>query len=255
MVNMKGLQAALQLFSVRDELQENFYDTLKRVKDFGYDGVEFAGLFDHDPKEVKKFLASTGLVPVSAHVPYQEMRLRLTETIKQYATLGCSYIAIPYLAEEERYGTDAYKIFLQSIPKISEECSKFGITLLYHNHNFEFEKDEENQYVLDSLYSTYDSTILKTELDTCWVKIAGEDPVKYIKKYSGRCPVVHIKDYKSKNPVVFAAVGTGLQNVFEIIKACYEAGTEWVVVEQDSHTENNAMEDAKISLEYLKTVL
>jgi sugar phosphate isomerase/epimerase len=36
---------------------------------------------------------------------------------------------------------------------------------------------------------------LQAELDTCWIRVAEEDPVQYIEKYSGRAPVVHLKDY------------------------------------------------------------
>ena len=44
---------ALQLYSVRDAMAEDFAGTIKKVKDMGYDGVEFAGLFDHSAEEVK----------------------------------------------------------------------------------------------------------------------------------------------------------------------------------------------------------
>ena len=63
------MKVALQVYSVRDVInKENFYDVLKQIKDMGYDGVEFAGLYEHDPKEIKKFLDEIGLEAVSSHV-------------------------------------------------------------------------------------------------------------------------------------------------------------------------------------------
>ena len=70
---MNKIPVALQLYSVRDDMKEDFKGTLEKVKEMGYDGIEFAGLFDNDPKDVKKMCEEIGLVPVSAHVSYAEM--------------------------------------------------------------------------------------------------------------------------------------------------------------------------------------
>ena len=53
---MVRLPIALQVFSVRDDLQADFEGTLRKVKEMGYDGVEFAGLYGKSPKNtgVKK---------------------------------------------------------------------------------------------------------------------------------------------------------------------------------------------------------
>ena len=64
-----ALPVALQLYSVRDELEADFEGTIAKVKEFGYDGVEFAGLYGRSTEQVKKILADAGLTPVSAHVP------------------------------------------------------------------------------------------------------------------------------------------------------------------------------------------
>lgn len=45
---------ALQLYSVRNELQKDFPGTLAQVKEMGYDGVELAGLCGYSPEQVKK---------------------------------------------------------------------------------------------------------------------------------------------------------------------------------------------------------
>ena len=51
---------ALQLYSVRDDLSADFEGTLKKVKELGYQGVEFAGLYGHDAEQVKKLLEENG---------------------------------------------------------------------------------------------------------------------------------------------------------------------------------------------------
>ena len=90
------LPVALQLYSVRDSLAEDFFGTLKKVRELGYDGVEFAcGLFGNAPEEIRDFLLNIGLVPVSAHVGLPEMRERGDAVFEDYATIGCRYITIP----------------------------------------------------------------------------------------------------------------------------------------------------------------
>ena len=49
---MKKYPIALQLFSVRNDMAADFEGTLRKVKDLGYDGVEFAGLFDHSAADI-----------------------------------------------------------------------------------------------------------------------------------------------------------------------------------------------------------
>jgi putative NIF3 family GTP cyclohydrolase 1 type 2 len=43
---------ALQLYSVRDDMEKDFYGTLEKVKALGYEGVEFAGLFGETPEKI-----------------------------------------------------------------------------------------------------------------------------------------------------------------------------------------------------------
>ena len=67
------LPVAVQLYSVRDEMQDDFYGTIKKMKEYGYDGVEFAGLFGEEPAKIREFCNEIGIVPISAHVPYYDM--------------------------------------------------------------------------------------------------------------------------------------------------------------------------------------
>lgn len=249
---MVKLPIALQVYSVREEAAADFNSTMQKIKDLGYDGIELAGLYGLKPEYIRDCLNNIGLNPISAHVPYSELKNNLQETVEAYAVIGCKYIAIPYLAESERYGGAAYEDMLAFIPTLAEECKKHDIILMYHNHDFEFQKTEEGEYILDALYRECSEDILQTEIDTCWVKVAGVDPISYIKQYKGRVPIVHLKDYTGSEPLELTAVGHGIQDIEGILNICLEAGTKWVVVEQDEHTVNTPMEDTKLSIEYLR---
>ena len=196
---MKKDKIALQAYSVRDEIQADFYGTLKTIKEFGYGGVEFAGLFGNDPKEVKEFCESIGLVPLSAHVPLSDLMENMDEVISCYKELGVKYIVIPYLTPEYRPGNAGFQTVIDAAKTIGATLADSGIVLQYHNHDFEFEK-LNGEYALDILYKEVGPELLQTQIDTCWVNVAGEDPAQYILKYVGRTPTIHLKDFSGEKP-------------------------------------------------------
>ncbi len=271
------LPVAVQLYSVRDEMEKDFYGTIEAMKELGYDGVEFAGLFGEEPEKIKAFCEEIGIVPISAHVPYFDMLENPEKVLSDYAKIGCKYVAVPYLTEECRPGTPGFDATVEGIRKIGKAAKALGIQLLYHNHDFEFVKIGD-EYALDVLYSTIPADLLQTEIDTCWVNVAGVNPAEYVEKYSGRAPVVHLKDFKKsgeslgklydligiddegseqeeKNTFSFMPVGYGVQDMPAILAACENAGAHWVVVEQDSPAKDDTpMNSVKLSREYLKTL-
>lgn len=264
---------AIQLYSLRDDASANLYATLKKVKSLGYDGVEFAGLYHHTPEEIRDMCADLGLVPISAHVPYLDMVADPEGVLSQYATIGCKYVAVPYLTPEYRPDTEKFPEVVKNIEMLGSVAKKLGITLLYHNHDFEFMK-LDGKYALDVLYDSVPTDLLQTELDMCWVNVGGEVPADYLLKYSGRSPVVHLKDFYGekfedmyeligiekkapKRPAnfEFRPVGFGKQDFPAILEAAKKAGSEWVVVEQDNPSMGlTPAECAAKSRTYLKSI-
>ena len=269
---MKTLPVAVQVYSVRDDAEKDFRGTMQKIKALGYEGVELAGLYGLEPAEIKAAIADAGLVALSAHVPFQELVADMDGTIAKYVEIGVQYIAIPYLMEEDRPGTPKFEDNVKLFAEIGRKCKENGIQTLYHNHDFEFMKMDDGRYALDYIYDTIPADLLQTEIDTCWVKVAGEDPAAYVKKFSGRAPVVHLKDFhkegkpgnmyeligtevkkeESAGTFEFRPVGSGDQDFPSILEASVEAGAKWVVVEQDQSIGRTPMEAIQMSREYLK---
>ena len=274
----KNLPVALQLYSVRGDMEQDFKGTLQKVKALGYDGVEFAGLFNQAPEQINAWCKEIGLVPISAHVPLADMLADVDKVIADYKAVGCEYIVVPYVTEERRPGGELFFQMVDEIRAIGEKCKAAGLVLLYHNHDFEFKKLESGEYGLDYLYANVSSDLLQTELDQCWVKYSGIEPVDYLKKYTGRAPVVHLKDFhiegkqegdpyaliglaesnaKKTSAFEFRPVGHGVQDVPSIIAAAKEAGSKWLVVEQDQPSASlgkTAFECVAMSMDYLKSI-
>lgn len=273
---VQHMKLGIQLYSVRDAMEKDFEGTLRAVKAMGYDGVEFAGLFGKSGEEVRAILDNIGLVGISAHVSLDEILKDIPGTAATYKAIGCQFVAVPWLGEDRRPGHERYEETLEDIRRVGEEFHKAGIQLLYHNHDFEFVK-VDGEYALDRMYSAIPASVLQTELDTCWVNVAGEDPVAYLHKYAGRAPVVHLKDFvmPGKKPAhlyeligvdeeasadeteqfEFRPNGYGVQNIPAILAASEKAGAGWVIVEQDSPSMGkSSMECAKMSADYLASL-
>ena len=258
------LPVGVQLYSVRGDMEADFKGTLQKVKAMGYDGVEFAGLFNNDPAQVNAWCKEIGLEPISAHVPLADMLADIDKVIADYKAVGCTYIVVPYVTEERRPGGELFLQMVEEIRAIGQKCKEAGLTLLYHNHDFEFKKLESGEYGLDYLYSNVPADLLQTELDECWVK------------YSGRSPVVHLKDYhiegemegdpyaliglnegeeKKSSAFEFRPLGKGVQDVPSIIEAAHQAGSKWLIVEQDNPSMGlEPMQCIQTSIEYLKSI-
>ncbi len=268
---MKDFPIALQLYSVRDDMAADFEGTLKKVKALGYDGVEFAGLFENTAAEVKAMCEEIGLTPISAHIPFVDM-MNDPEILKVYKEIGCEFVVIPYLTEEYRPGQPKFQEVIDGAKFLAGKCAELGLKLCYHNHDFEFVKVGD-EYAIDILYAEVPE--LMPQFDTCWVNVGGENPAEYVRKYKGREEILHLKDFvgsKSENMYALIGideneekdgdgkfelrpVGCGVQNFPEILAAAKEVGIRWVVVEQDNPSMGKTpMECAETSINYLKAL-
>ena len=186
----------LQLYTVRSAMKTDVDGTVAKVAQVGYKEVEFAGYFDHSPKDVRALLDKNGLTSPSTHVGYDIVEKKWAEQIEISHTIGHQYIVCPWIDEKQRTA-DGMKRAADLFEKAGEESAKAGIQFAYHNHTFEFQKlaGLEGKVPYDLILAT-DPKYVKLELDLCWASVAGQDPVGLFEKHPGRFPLVHVKDMK-----------------------------------------------------------
>ncbi len=250
---MTRIPVAAQVYSLRREAEEDFAGTMEQLARMGYEGVELVSLYGREPGEIRACLDSLGLKAVSAHVPLGEFERDLEGTVRAYEKLGCEFLAIPWMDEGRRGDPGRFQETLDYFPVMSARCRQAGIQVLYHNHSYEFEKTQTGAYWLDMLYDSVESRDLAAELDLCWVKVSGVDPVAYMKKYAGRCPVLHIKDFiRERDRVAQVALGEGELELGAILAQAGPSQVQWLVVEQDEHPYGEPMENMRKSMEYIR---
>ncbi len=275
---MANLKVGIQLYSLRDKMEADMYGTLKAVKEMGYDCVEFAGYFGKSAEEIRGMLDELGLECISVHQTIDWYETDGVDAVNFVKALGAKYSAIPWYKVDEYHNN--WDATIEKFTRVGKLLSQNGLDMLYHNHDFEFQK-KDGEIIIDKIYSTIDSKYLNPEFDTCWVKYAGYSPEEYLGKYAGRINVVHIKDFWAKKlangPVYalidnkgsvdeedkpketerefeFRPVGSGIQDVKSIVEAAIKAGAGYIIVEQDQWYEGDNLADAKKSREYLRSL-
>ncbi|HTW32624.1 MAG TPA: sugar phosphate isomerase/epimerase [Candidatus Sulfotelmatobacter sp.] len=230
----------VQLYTVRDQMKADFDGTLAKVAKIGYKEVEFAGYFDRKPEQVRAVLEKNGLTAVGTHVQYDELDEKFPSVIDTAKKIGIEYIVCPWIPENQRNWHQAAEKF----NRCGEQANKAGLQFAYHNHWFEF-LPVDGKLPYDELLRECDASLVKMEMDLCWITAAGGDPVKYFNLYPGRFPLVHVKDLKKIPPVTqgggqnfgdtvdLTAVGSGIIDWKRIFAYSDKAGIKHYIVEHD----------------------
>jgi sugar phosphate isomerase/epimerase len=241
---------ALQMYTVRDEAQKDFPATLKAVAEMGYPAIQLAGTFGLSARELRKILDDLGLRVAGAHVGLDALEGQLEQEMTYHLEVGTIDLVVPALPQSRRADKEGYRQVADSMNSMGHRLKDARMRLSYHNHAFEFERFD-GQYALDLLLGWCDPELVKWEPDVYWIKVGGEDPAAYIRKYTGRCPLIHLKDMTADESRTFAEVGEGILDWPPILEASEENGAEWYVVEQDRWA-RPSLEAAKLSLRHLR---
>jgi sugar phosphate isomerase/epimerase len=245
----------LQLYTVRDKIQQDLKSTLEKLAKIGYNSVEAAGYSVTDgtfygmaPKAFIDLLNSLGMPLTSSHTVFELDSAE--KVIADAAASGAKYIIYPYLSDQFRTNLDGWKATAEKFNKMGEIAKKNGIKFGYHNHAFEFVKMED-QIPYDLLLTQTDPSLVTFEMDLYWVTKGGYNPVDYFKKYPGRFDLWHVKDMVKTEDMFFAPVGSGRMDFAGIFAEKKVAGMKYFYVEQDSFKDLDPMESVEMSYKFL----
>lgn len=223
-------KVGLQLFSVRDEYQNDLAGTLERVARMGYDGVEFFGPFPRPADELRRLLEGIGLEAAGYHILLPALEGdALRETIAYMTELRTTHVVLAVIPEARRSSKRDWLEAARLLGAAAAEFERHGLSLGYHNHRMEFEP-VEGELPFDLLFTNLPAAVTM-QLDCGHALRAGTDPAALLRKYPGRSRTIHIRDWSRTNES--ALVGEGEVNWPEVLRLCRDtANTEWYVIEQ-----------------------
>jgi len=256
----------LALYTVRDDMGTNAKATLQAVADAGYKNIEAAGYEDGKfygmaPEEFKTLLKSMKLKPISTHQGSVTLE-NADQMMADVKAAGFKYFVIPvppmgmfeFNREEMSMGMNGtMEDLAQILTTLGEKANKAGLKLLYHNHDFEFKKNENGIVPIDYLLENVDPKLLNFQMDLYWVTKAGANPIAYFNKYPGRFKIWHVKDMDAQGR--FAPVGQGSIGFKNILDNKKLSGMKYYMVEQDMTFDGlKPLEAIKISHDALEEI-
>ncbi|MDQ3392515.1 MAG: sugar phosphate isomerase/epimerase [Bacteroidota bacterium] len=256
----------LQLYSIRDVLEQDINGNLQKLGGMGYKEVEsYPGAKGHyyglSPEEFSKMVKGAGMELISSHVgsgnPNAESvdwrQANLSQGFQafadQAAKTGQQFLTCSFLSDSYRQNEDDLKKAVDLFDKSGQICKNAGMQFAYHNHDFEFEKIGD-VVILDYLIENTDPTLVKFELDMYWVERAGQSIQDYLRKYPNRFSLGHVKDMSKEDGSKNAVIGEGSINYKEVLAVAKENGMKHFFVEQETYT-MSSMDSMKKSIEYL----
>ncbi|MFK7694539.1 sugar phosphate isomerase/epimerase family protein [Paenibacillus sp. HJGM_3] len=240
---------AAQLYTLRNELEQDFPGVLRELKKMGWGGVQISGLRGYTAQEIAAVLKETGLGAAGIHVSIDRLREELDVVLEEATLFNTRDVVCPYLPESVRT-VEGYTAIRAELNQIAAKIAPRGFRLSYHNHAFEFETEVNGMNAMAYLLEPTPENAVLAEIDVFWVKKGGLDPLTFIQPYANRMPIIHLKDMSADERETFAEVGTGQIDFAPILQWGEANGVEWYAVEQDV-CPGNPMDSLQISLNNL----
>lgn len=255
-VDKKEIVIGVQLWSVKEQLSDDFSGTLVALSNMGFEAVEFAGVFgpyENDPEGLKLFLSSIDLTVSGAHTNFKQLSdENIEKTLTFYKALGANYLMIPW--DVRAWHPTLIHEFMADLNRLYPRVKKAGFEFGFHNHDQEFTEFNGETY-WDFIAKNSDPE-MKLQLDIGWVNFMGLEPIDYVKKYAGRTLTTHYKVRTHPNENKSSIIGEDNYDwlkLFDAMKAY--GGTQWVIVEQEEYprgmTELEAVAASKKGLDKL----
>ncbi len=216
---------AVQLYTLRDRLADDFEAVIEEVARLGYDGVEPFTMSGVSAREQAEAFSRHGLQVPSAHLPLPAGAQR-EATIEAARVLGIKTV-VSGLGPEGFQDHSATTRSIGLFNEAAEAAREAGFDFAIHNHWWEFEGQEP---AWRRMLQELDSDI-GFELDTYWVAAAGVDPVSVLQELGERVRLVHMKDGSARRGQMMTALGQGTLDITAIAAAAKHA--EWLIVELD----------------------
>ncbi|WP_461189033.1 sugar phosphate isomerase/epimerase family protein [Arthrobacter sp. Z4-13] len=181
---------SLQLYTLRNAIQEDLPATIKKVADIGFTQVEPYN-FVATAKELGAALRGNGLTAPSGHAPLlSQDQDGIFAAAKE---LGITTVIEPFIPADRWQTAEDVQATAAKLNQAARKGAEYGIRVGYHNHQWELESTIEGRTALEYFTDLLDPELV-LEVDTYWVAVAGQDPVDILTKLGDRVKFIHIKD-------------------------------------------------------------
>jgi sugar phosphate isomerase/epimerase len=141
---------------------------------------------------------------------------------------------------------------LAQLVRAAGPLREVGLSLGYHNHDFELARWPDGGRMLDLVLA---EPSLFLEPDLGWLWFAGECPRDFLVLHSARCPLLHIKDFRVRGERSFCPVGAGGVGYDTLVPMAARLGAEALIIEQDESPDQDPLEACAQSIRFVRAAL
>lgn len=257
-------------------------ETLKQIKDAGYDGIELNGFMIRPSSflvramtkaagmpvgkggqfDWKKLLEQAGLCCVSLHEDLGTIQREPETVIEEANKFSTDKIVITGMYRFDYSDKESVKKLADDLNRSGKVLKESGIQLLYHNHNCEFRKVEPGKTAYDMIIEETNPEYVNFELDSYWPTEAGVSAIALMKKLGERMKLYHINDRGTKvtgpsmTPILKSdsmELGYGNMNLEELVRQALDVNVDAVILESHKNwAEKSPIKSLQLSAGFLK---
>jgi sugar phosphate isomerase/epimerase len=257
--------------------------TLQRIKDAGYDGLELNRFMIHPSSMMvrmmtraagmptgkggnldwKKLMREADLSVISLHTDLGSLEREPDAVAEEAKELGTDKLVITGMYRFDYSNEKAVRELAQRLNIAGEVLQKYGLSLLYHNHNVELLQVKPGLRAYDLLLSETDPGCVSFEFDSYWFTDGGADAKEWMRRLGSRMKLWHITDRgcRQKGPSMTPILkqdsmelGTGNMDLNGLLDIALQNSVQAVVLESHKNwIDKDPVKSLKLSAEWFKT--
>ena len=261
--------------------EEKARETLRAVKTAGYDGIELNSFMVNPTPFMVRMLTKAagmptgkggnldwarltkeaGLSVVSLHKDLGGIKKDMNATVEEAKKYETSNVVITGMYRFDYRDKTLVDDLCKQLNNVGKSLKKEGIQLLYHNHNYEFQKVQGKQTAYEYLIANTDPEYVGFEFDSYWPTEAGVCALDVMKSLGQRMKLYHINDRGTKlqKPVMTpilksdsCELGYGNMNLEALCKQALSVGVEAVVLESHKNwVDNSPIKSLQASADFM----
>ena len=252
--NRRLRRVGIQLYTLRDDAGRDPERTLGDIAAAGYNDVEMLGgmnNFGLAPAKVRAILDRNGLRAPSTHVGGNALD-DLDRQLADAATMGHRYVIVASLPLGENPTLDDYRRWADKMNEAGRRSLTQGIHVGFHNHAGDF-KPIGGIVPYDVFIERTDPAVVRHQLDTGNLAMAGIDPLDYMKRYGSRYWSFHIKDVPRLGATSDTELGKGVIDFRRLLASIDNIDDKHLFVEQETYP-GTPLESARRDYTYISTL-
>jgi sugar phosphate isomerase/epimerase len=230
-------RVGIQLYSLRDDARRDLERTLADIAAIGYKDIELLDSmnnFGMPPARLRKVLDRNGLSAPSTHVSGNALA-ELDRQLDDALTLGHRYVIVASLPITGPRTVDDYRRWADRLNESGKRARERDLWVGFHNHANDSTRIG-GVVPYDVLLERTDPSVVRMQLDTGNLAMAGTNPHEYMTRFGSRYWLFHIKDVPRLGATHDTELGSGAIDFSRLLASIDRIDEKHLFVEQETYS-------------------